>query len=82
MEKNLRSKTVFTKGEITQIESLIREKLNADTNKQKQIRGKIRRIGFYWTDFVEESHQERAYDVENFRELIRELVSQGRIQIL
>jgi hypothetical protein len=82
MEKKVRSKTSFTRSELVRIEKLISEKLNASSDKQKSIRADIRKIGFYWSDFVEESHQVRPYNVENFRALIKELVESGQIKVV
>lgn len=67
MEK--RGKTIFTKEEATEIIALINEKLNSDTNKQKAIRDKIRKIGFYFSDFHTLGKDE--YNVECFTDLIK-----------
>ena len=47
---NMKGKNVFTQNEITEIVALIRERCSADRGKQKQIRAKMRRIGFYGQD--------------------------------
>jgi hypoxanthine-DNA glycosylase len=47
----MKGKKVFTKSESEQIIKLIRQKLMASTNKQKTIRDKIRKLGFYASDF-------------------------------
>ena len=47
----MKGKKVFTKGEAEIIIDLIRQKLSADSTRQKNIRAKIRRLGFYATDF-------------------------------
>lgn len=64
----MRSKTIFTTSEIALIEKLIEEKLKADSEKQKNIRSKIRKLGFYWVDFHEKGKVK--YNIENFRNLI------------
>ncbi len=47
----MKGKSTFTKTEADAIIALIREKLKSDTVKQKSIRNKIRRLGFYASDF-------------------------------
>ena len=47
----MKSKPHFRKAEIDEIVKLISEKLKADSSKQKGIRDKIRRIGFYGSDY-------------------------------
>ena len=47
----MKSKPSFTKTEAEEIMRLIKEKLTADSAKQKTIRRKIRKIGFYASDF-------------------------------
>ena len=46
----MKGKSVFTKREVEQIVSLIRQRCSAGRNEQKQIRAKMRRIGFYGQD--------------------------------
>lgn len=46
----MKGKSIFTKREVEQIVSLIRQRCSADRNGQKQIRAKMRRIGFYGQD--------------------------------
>ena len=46
----MKGKNVFTPKEIKEIEALIRQRCLADQNKQKQIRAKMRGIGFYGRD--------------------------------
>lgn len=41
----------FTKKEYEEIRELTRQKMAAPSNKQKVIRAKIRRLGFYWNDY-------------------------------
>lgn len=47
----MKSKLFFTKAEAEEIVRLIKEKLNADPQKQKGFRDKIRKLGFYASDF-------------------------------
>ncbi len=47
----MRSKTTYTQTEADEIIDLIRQKLDADSTRQKGIRAKIRRLGFYASDF-------------------------------
>jgi hypothetical protein len=47
----MKSKQSFTKTEAEEIVKLIKEKLKADSAKQKGIRDKIRKIGFYASDY-------------------------------
>ena len=46
----MKGKNVFTQNEINEIVALIRQRCSADRGKQKQIRAKMRRIGFYGQD--------------------------------
>jgi len=71
----IKGKTTFTLQEIKNIEELIEEKLKSSSDKQKQIRDKIRKKGFYWRDFHPSDNVE--YNVENFKNLI----SGGYIEI-
>lgn len=47
----MKGKKVFTKKQADEISSLINQKLMSDSNKQKGIRNKIRKLGFYASDF-------------------------------
>jgi len=46
----MKGKNEFTKGEIAQLKSLIAERCKADSSKQKGIRAKMRKLGFYGGD--------------------------------
>lgn len=46
----MKGKALFTKREVEQIVSLIRQRCSAGRNEQKQIRAKMRKIGFYGQD--------------------------------
>lgn len=47
----MKGKTTFTKTEADEITRLINAKLRADSTEQKGIRNKIRKLGFYASDF-------------------------------
>ena len=47
----MKSKTVFTQSDTVKIIALINEKLKANPEKQKNIRNKIRGLGFYASEF-------------------------------
>jgi hypothetical protein len=64
----LQGKSKFTRSESDQIRCLLREKARASRSEQKSLRGKLRRLGFYITDF--DTSQE-GFSVENFESLIR-----------
>ena len=49
-DKNMKGKNEFTKEKIAQLKSLITERCKADSSKQKGIRAKMRRLGFYGGD--------------------------------
>jgi hypothetical protein len=51
MDSVMKGKKTFTGSEISQIIDLIRQKLKTDPSNQKAIRNKIRRLGFYASDF-------------------------------
>lgn len=58
----MKSKASFTKSEADEIVKLIKEKLKADSTKQKGIRNKIRKLGFYASDYGFSN----GYTVEQF----------------
>lgn len=69
----------FTSEEIHNIEILIKKKIESPSYKQKKIRDKIRKIGFYWEKFHPKGEIPKViYNVENFRKLI----SNGDIEII
>jgi hypothetical protein len=59
----MKGKSLFTKEEANRIEQLIKQKLVAIASEQKGIRAKIRRLGFYASDFGIGG----GYNVEDFR---------------
>lgn len=50
MDKTMKGTNVFTKSEINELRELIRQRVKADSSKQKRIRDKMRAIGFYGRD--------------------------------
>lgn len=66
----MKGKDTFTKAEVEAIKKLIKEKLDAG-DKQKGIRAKIRRKGFYWEEYHPIAEVPKVeYNVENFEKLI------------
>ena len=61
----MKGKSQFSKEEANQIEQLIKQKLAAGASEQKSIRNKIRRLGFYASDFGIGG----GYTVEDFRSI-------------
>jgi hypothetical protein len=70
----MKSKESFTKSEAEEIIKLITEKLKADSTKQKGIRDKIRKIGFYASDYGFRD----GYTVEQFLSVAK-IVGNGGI---
>jgi hypothetical protein len=58
----------FTRAEQDEIRGLLRELRRADRDRQKTIRAKIRRIGFYISDV---SHDADGFTVSDFDDLVR-----------
>jgi hypothetical protein len=63
----MKGRSEFTKTEIESIKKLISEKLEAESEKQNGFRKKIRKIGFYYSDF---SSMRGGYTVAFFESLI------------
>jgi len=72
--KAMKGKNIFTSLEVKELIELIAEKVVATPDKQKGIRAKIRKIGFYYSDF---SSKKDGYTVADFEALI----SSGQIKI-
>lgn len=70
----MKGQNTFTSLQIQTIKKLIAEKVVATPDKQKGIRGKIRNIGFNYSDF---SSKKDGYTVADFEALIRS----GQIKI-
>ncbi|MDG4949630.1 hypothetical protein NLM59_01725 [Weeksellaceae bacterium KMM 9724] len=62
----MKGRSRFTQAEANEIESLINQKLLATAVKQKSIRAKIRRLGFYASDFGLGG----GYSVSDFRRVV------------
>jgi hypothetical protein len=54
----------FTSDEMDELRRLVREKQTADRDRQKVLRGRMRRIGFYITDFSDEPDGFVASDLD------------------
>ncbi len=65
----MKGKNTFTEDEARKIRALISEKLRIPSDKQVSVRNKIRKIGFYYTDFRQDIIP-GGYRVEDFDELI------------
>lgn len=63
----MKGEDTFTNTEIQNIKELISKKVEATKEEQKSIRAKIRKIGFYYTDFSLSKH---GYTVADFDSLI------------
>ena len=71
----MKGQNTFTTSQVETIKKLIAEKVLATPDKQKGIRGKIRNIGFHYSDF---SSKKDGYTVADFEALIRS----GQIKIM
>ena len=63
----MKGKRGFTTVEIQEIIDLIEQKIVASKNEQRNIRNKIRSLGFYFSDFS----KKKGYTVDDFNELIQ-----------
>ena len=57
----------FTDDELDEIRDALRELRRVDSGRQKTIRGRLRRIGFYITDY---SHDANGFTVSDFDEML------------
>lgn len=64
----MKGKKLFSQNEFEQLKILIQEKQKADKTRQKNIRNKIRKIGFFFSDF---SAQKKGYDITDLNYLIK-----------
>jgi hypothetical protein len=64
----VKGKNLFFKSEYEQLKTLIKEKQTADKTEQKSIRNRIRKIGFYFSDF---SNQKKGYDISDLEQLLK-----------
>lgn len=62
----MKGKNIFTEHEVNIIRELLIEKVKSTTNEQKRIRNRIRKIGFYITDYA----NKKGFTVDDFNELI------------
>ncbi len=69
----MKGKSSFNKREVELIESLILERCNADKSQQKNIRSKMRNLGFYGSDYGV-----KDMTIEKFHRLIES----GQIKVL
>ncbi|MDE6444857.1 MAG: hypothetical protein K2K64_10645 [Muribaculaceae bacterium] len=62
-----KGKSEFTSVELAEIRELIREKCQASREEQKSIRNRMRKMGFYITDFATEIPSVEEFDrlIEN-----------------
>ena len=58
----------FSPSEIDELRSLLRELRRSDRNRQKALRARMRRMGFFISDF---SHDADGFTVSDLDELIR-----------
>lgn len=65
----MKGKNSFTQQEVNEILALIEEKLNAEPSMQKGIRAKIRKLGFYHSDF-ELPRRPGGYDQDDFLNVV------------
>ena len=63
----MKGKRGFTTVEIQEIIDLIEQKIVVSKNEQKDIRNRIRSLGFYFSDFS----KKKGYTVDDFNELIQ-----------
>lgn len=69
----MKGKKQFSQSEITELKCLIKERIKADRSRQKGIRARMRRIGFYSSDFGINDSQPSDFD---------NLIRSGRIKVL
>ena len=54
----------FTRDELDELRRLVREKQTADRDRQKRLRDRMRKIGFYISDFTDEPEGFVASDLD------------------
>jgi len=69
----VKGKNQFSTIEITELKNLIKERIKADSSRQKGIRARMRKIGFYGSDFGIIDLQPSDFD---------NLIKTGRIKVL
>jgi hypothetical protein len=70
----VKGKSTFTEQEVADLRRLIAEKQTADRDRQKALRGKMRSIGFYITDFDADQRGFTASDLDD-------LIARGTIVV-
>ena len=70
----MKGNSKFSNSEVKAIKELTVEKVHASSNEQKAIRNRIRKLGFYYSDFSSSKH---GYTTEDFDEIVKS----GRIKI-
>lgn len=63
----MKGRNQFTRSEINKLKEILEGKVNASSPKQKPFRDKLRRIGFYITDFDKSNE---GFTKEKLEELI------------
>jgi hypothetical protein len=69
----VKGKKEFSQSEITELKNLVKERIKADSSRQKGIRAKMRKIGFYGSDFGINDLQPSDFD---------NLIRSGSIKVL
>lgn len=70
----MKGKNHFSEFEFEMLKKLTSEKVKASPDKQKGIRNKIRKLGFYYSDF---NNQKNGYDLKD----LQQLVNSGQITV-
>ena len=70
----MKGKMSFTTKEMEKIIDLIEQKVVASKNEQRNIRNKIRSLGFYFSDFS----NKKGYTVDDFKDLIQACICQPK----
>lgn len=66
----MKGKNKFTKSECEKLKELISQKVNSDRAKQKELRDKMRAIGFYISDYSVNKQDNRGFNLDDFLGLI------------
>jgi hypothetical protein len=66
VEEAIERRSSFTQSEVDELRRLIREKQTADRDRQKSLRTRMRKIGFYITDYADYS----GFTVSDFDDLV------------
>ena len=71
----MKGRREFKTNEADEISALLHKKVKSDSNEQKNIRNKIRSMGFYISDF---DHLNRGFSDDDFKVLIEK----GQVKII